>query len=127
MNSTEDTAIDLEMLERLNGAHDRVQAFGRSGRKVVRPEADPRTHVIRLLETEMRDHGWTRVLVRARRSDGAYTYGRAYGKVFMDLKLDVKCYQDDYGWSWVTAKTSDGRLLCVQWPSGLASKAGDGS
>lgn len=109
-----DIKIDLKLIARLRESYERVQILKeiRAGMVLAR-EPDEEAHVIRLLETQMRVHGLGAVLI----STATAVDGRAYGKVFEDLKLDVKCYQDKQDdWYWATAKTSDGRLLGVRWP-----------
>ena len=108
--------LDLEIQDRILSLRDGDSAY-------VVPESDPEAHVVRLLETEMRQRDVRRVVVNA---PGARV-GVPYGRLFVKLGLSVRGHNDDcsvlatepYRWFWVTAKTSDGRLLAVRWPSGV--------
>ena len=102
---------------------DRVYELRSEGTLYVEPEGDPEAHVIRLLETEMHERNIQRVAVNA----PGTRIGLLYGKLFRELGLRVLgCREPDTGFPeepcpyfWVTATTSDGRLLAVRWPSGV--------
>jgi hypothetical protein len=98
---------------------DRVRVLRRDETAYVEPEADAEAHVIRLLETEMHEQGLRCVVVNA----PGTKVGHPYGNFFLQLGLRVLGRVDqgpEYPRHfWVTAKTSDGRILAVRWPSGV--------
>lgn len=91
----------------------------------IEPETDVEAHVIRLLETEMRERGRNAIVI----TTPGTKIGHPYGRLFLQLGLHVRGYNEGEDWFrehpndvryfWVTAKTSDGRLLAVRWPSGV--------
>lgn len=102
---------------------DRIVSLRSGDTLYVGPERDPEAHVVQLLETEMRDRRLRRVVINA----PGTKIGLPYGNLFMRLGLRVRghtdswspCSMEPHRWYWVTAKTSDGRLVAVRWPSGV--------
>lgn len=98
---------------------DRVRILRRDETAYVEPEADVEAHVTRLLETEMHEQRLQCVVINA----PGTKVGHPYGNLFLQLGLRVlgrvdKCSEYPK-YFWVTAKTSDGRVLAVRWPSGV--------
>lgn len=97
----------------------RVRVLRREETAYVEPEADVRAHVLRLLETEMHERGLQAVVVKA----PGTRVGHPYGHLFRELGLRILGrVDDDDAWPkyfWVTAKTTDGRILAVRWPSAV--------
>ena len=100
-------------------AEDRVRILRHDETAYVEPEADVEAHVIRLLETEMHELGIQCVVVNT----PGTKIGLPYGKLFLKLGLRVLGRVDECGeypkHFWVTAKTTDDRIIAVRWPSGV--------
>jgi hypothetical protein len=101
---------------------DRILSLRSGAALHVKPETDPEAHIVRLLETEMHEQRVRHVVVTTLGTK----VGHPYGNLFMNLGLDVRGHNDKrwlstepHRWFWVTAKTSDGRVLAVRWPSGV--------
>jgi hypothetical protein len=100
---------------------DRIVSLCSGAALHVEPEEDVETHILRLLETEMHEQRVRHVVV----TTPGTRVGHPYGNLFMKLGLDVRGHNGEWPptephrWFWVTAKTTDGRVLAVRWPSGV--------